>query len=87
MSAIGGRRSFGILRVTAMTLAVAVVVGLAGWAFVHQEAERREAALRRFDARAVTGAGFAQAYVSEIHGRENGPQSFAWPAHGHPLRS
>jgi diguanylate cyclase (GGDEF)-like protein/PAS domain S-box-containing protein len=55
----------------ALVSAVAIMVVLISWAFRLQEAERREASLRRFEARAVTGAGFAQAYVSEILGRES----------------
>ena len=59
------------VRVTAMVAAVVVMVTLVGWAFRSNESERREAQLRRFDARAVTGAGFVQAYVSDTLGRES----------------
>ena len=60
-----------VVRVTAMVGAVVVMVTLVGWAFRNNEAERREAQLRRFDARAVTGAGFVQAYVSETSSRQS----------------
>jgi diguanylate cyclase (GGDEF)-like protein/PAS domain S-box-containing protein len=60
-----------VVRVTAMVVAVVVMVTLVGWAFRSNESGRREAQLRRFDARAVTGAGFVQAYVSDTLGRES----------------
>jgi diguanylate cyclase (GGDEF)-like protein/PAS domain S-box-containing protein len=71
-SGSGGRgRTAMVVRVTAMVGAVVVMVTLVGWAFRNNEAERREAQLRRFDARAVTGAGFVQAYVSETQSRQS----------------
>jgi diguanylate cyclase (GGDEF)-like protein/PAS domain S-box-containing protein len=60
-----------VVRVTAMVAAVVVMVTLVGWAFRSNESGRNEAQLRRFDARAVTGAGFVQAYVSDTLGRES----------------
>jgi diguanylate cyclase (GGDEF)-like protein/PAS domain S-box-containing protein len=65
------RRSIVILRVTAMVSAVAIMVALVGWAFQHNESEQRTGTLRQFDARATTGGGFVQAYVTEVLSRES----------------
>ena len=54
-----------------MAGAVAVMVTLVGWAFTHNESQRRESTLRQFDARATTGGSFVQAYVSEVLNRES----------------
>jgi diguanylate cyclase (GGDEF)-like protein/PAS domain S-box-containing protein len=66
------RRSVVVaLRVTALVSAVVVMVSLVAWAFVHNEAERRESTLRQFDARTTTGGSFVQAYVTEVLSRES----------------